>query len=1086
MPKAYDVKHNYYADLELAPTATLDEVKKQYRKLALSYHPDRNPGKVEECIPKFQAIQAAHEILGDAVQKTKYDTDRRKVSLYPGLSTNATGGGAPRGNPYAATSAYPPPPRRTQPNPPSPYPSTRPQPSAGRSAGADRFSSFSTRPAPTAKQADTDGGRANAFRAWQNMNNAQQQSSSAPGVPPRESQQKRPVPERPMPPPRQDTAFPGSFAQAKGPPTPPARPTHGDRAEDRRSAWAAFQKAEPSTPGVSRSATTRASKKAGFDPNAPGSDERAAPNSSHYAHRHRSADFGRPTQVPPPPPGPPPSGPTSPTSPHAQRPFADPLRPFRSMTMDEDVPYAEAKRERTPYSSFIGEKTDFSGDMRRSYSTRDATKLAADDNDPRARSSSPPRPSTTGQPNKGPSKPHFSVGSNTSSEVSSDEGAASSSAQETNDSVPHRDRPKRVPTSPSRRFNGASNAASSPLNGPGPGSSGAPPQKSASNMYVDDDFLSHTSSARSQFSSRDWVRYMYGSASTCGAEKRKSSVPPWAVPSNVSPTSRLSAGNPKELLVKPSHEDLLGLLANDPLLRTASVTELRGYHFLRDKLRVAYGALPDILDFDAFQKLVSAAQAGRLTDNTAIDDAMQKILPSLTPADTVKIAQYADDAFSRCRFSFPVDHATFQPTTNGKSRSEENINTKFSSEGWDGTFSGTADYFAAPRGTGSRKGSPLSRNGQKPSTRAATTQYPSSPGVASSTTMPPPPRPAASAADAPRSENGGFNGEVKFSAEEWQKTFSDSSWTWPPPRPKPQTGAPDASSQAKRPNRKASRGNARGGSATNGAKHPQSTSETNNGSANGSDATEPAPVHMEEPEPMDIDNDNSPTTVAPTTASHTREPRLVSVPVPAWREAARGAHANGHRRNVSSGSHNPPLKTSLDDLAHVAPFNTSAFNTPLTDLNHLAASLPFPSQASITLPTNPQNPQSLKTPVVPMPPKAPTRLSKATWHQYSANFAVYLRAWHSFNNAMLSHFAARESQNQARMKGGMAWLEASGDTVGGGAGGWGEFSKGVREDRVVREVWNVGVERFGEAVGGFEECREKVRKIGGLGMLAER
>ncbi|KAK6441507.1 hypothetical protein LTR95_002264 [Oleoguttula sp. CCFEE 5521] len=1085
MPKAYDVKHNYYADLELAPTATLEEVKKQYRKLALSYHPDRNPGKVEEYIPKFQAIQAAHEILGDAVQKTKYDTDRRKVSLYPGLSTNATGGGAPRGNPYAATSAYPPPPRRTQPNPSSPYPSTRPQPNAGRPAGADRFSSFSTRPAPTAKQADADGGRANAFRAWQNMNNAQQQSSSAPGVPPRDSQQKRPVPERPMPPPRQDTAFPGSFPQAKGPPTPPARPTHGDRAEDRRSAWAAFQKAEPSTPSVSRSATTRASKKAGFDPNAPGSDERAAPNSSHYAHRHRSADFGRPTQIPPPPPGPPPSGPTSPTSPHAQRPFADPLRPFRSRT-HEDVPYAEAKRERTPYSSFIGEKTDFSGDMRRSYSTRDATKLAADDNDPRARSSSPPRPSTTGQPNKGPSKPHFSVGSNTSSEVSSDEGAASSSAQETSDSVPLRDRPKRVPTSPSRRFHGASNATSaSPLNGPGPGSLGAPPQKSASNMYVGDDFIPHASSARSHFSSRDWVRQRYGSASTCGAENNsKSSVPSWAVPSTVTPTAHYSEDALRKPSGLPKTADLLDLMSKDPLLCTASVTEQRGYFYLRDKLRIAYGALPENLDLDAFRKLASTAKVGILSSIPVIDSATRDVLPLLTPADALKIAQYADDLSSRGRFSFPVDHATFQPTTNGKSRSEENINTKFSSEGWDGTFSGTADYFAAPRGTGSRKGSPLSRNGQKPSTRAATAQYPSPPGVATSTTMPPPPRPTVSAADTPRSENDGSKGQVKFSAEEWQKTFSDSSWSWPPPPPKPQTGAPDGSSKSKRPNRKSSRGSARGGFASNGESQPTSAGEASNGNG----ATDPPTFHMEEPEPMEIDNDGSPATAAPTSASQPREPRLVSVPVPAWRERAHPAQTNGHRRNVSSGTHNQTIKTSLDDLAHVAPFNSTASSAPLTDLNHLAASLPFPSQASTTLPTNPQNPQILKTPVVPMPPKAPTRLSKATWHQYSANFAVYLRAWHSFNNAMLSHFAARESQNQARMKGGMAWLEASGDVLGSGqgAGGWGEFSKGVREDRVVREVWNVGVERFGEAVGGFEECREKVRKICGLGMLAER
>ncbi|KAI7220020.1 hypothetical protein KC343_g8313, partial [Hortaea werneckii] len=61
-----DVKHNYYADLELPTNCSLDDIKKQYRKLALLYHPDRNAGKEEEYVPRFQAIQTAHEILGDA------------------------------------------------------------------------------------------------------------------------------------------------------------------------------------------------------------------------------------------------------------------------------------------------------------------------------------------------------------------------------------------------------------------------------------------------------------------------------------------------------------------------------------------------------------------------------------------------------------------------------------------------------------------------------------------------------------------------------------------------------------------------------------------------------------------------------------------------------------------------------------------------------------------------------------------------------------------------------------------------------------------------------------------------------------
>ncbi|KXL42604.1 MAG: hypothetical protein FE78DRAFT_124911, partial [Acidomyces sp. 'richmondensis'] len=68
-----DIKHDYYRDLDLPPTASIDDIKKQYRRLALLYHPDRNAGKEEEYVPRFQAIQTAHEVLGDAAIKNKYD-----------------------------------------------------------------------------------------------------------------------------------------------------------------------------------------------------------------------------------------------------------------------------------------------------------------------------------------------------------------------------------------------------------------------------------------------------------------------------------------------------------------------------------------------------------------------------------------------------------------------------------------------------------------------------------------------------------------------------------------------------------------------------------------------------------------------------------------------------------------------------------------------------------------------------------------------------------------------------------------------------------------------------------------------------
>ncbi|KAF1825638.1 heat shock protein DnaJ, partial [Dissoconium aciculare CBS 342.82] len=68
-----DVKHNYYADLELPTTASVDDIRKAYRKLALQYHPDRNAGKEAEVVPRFQAIQAANEVLCDPTTKAQYD-----------------------------------------------------------------------------------------------------------------------------------------------------------------------------------------------------------------------------------------------------------------------------------------------------------------------------------------------------------------------------------------------------------------------------------------------------------------------------------------------------------------------------------------------------------------------------------------------------------------------------------------------------------------------------------------------------------------------------------------------------------------------------------------------------------------------------------------------------------------------------------------------------------------------------------------------------------------------------------------------------------------------------------------------------
>ena len=57
-------KRDYYEVLGIAKDATADEIKKAYRKLAIKYHPDRNPNdKVAE--EKFREATEAYEILSD-------------------------------------------------------------------------------------------------------------------------------------------------------------------------------------------------------------------------------------------------------------------------------------------------------------------------------------------------------------------------------------------------------------------------------------------------------------------------------------------------------------------------------------------------------------------------------------------------------------------------------------------------------------------------------------------------------------------------------------------------------------------------------------------------------------------------------------------------------------------------------------------------------------------------------------------------------------------------------------------------------------------------------------------------------------
>jgi molecular chaperone DnaJ len=65
-------KRDYYEVLEVAKTASFDEIKKAYRKKAIQYHPDKNPGdKAAE--EKFKEAAEAYEVLSDQQKRQRYD-----------------------------------------------------------------------------------------------------------------------------------------------------------------------------------------------------------------------------------------------------------------------------------------------------------------------------------------------------------------------------------------------------------------------------------------------------------------------------------------------------------------------------------------------------------------------------------------------------------------------------------------------------------------------------------------------------------------------------------------------------------------------------------------------------------------------------------------------------------------------------------------------------------------------------------------------------------------------------------------------------------------------------------------------------
>src|SRR2546426_9316395 len=86
------IKRDYYEVLGVGRSATSEELKRAYRKLALQYHPDRNDGD-PQAEARFKEVNEAYEVLSDQSKRQRYDTFGHSAQGMPGFDFGGAGFG---------------------------------------------------------------------------------------------------------------------------------------------------------------------------------------------------------------------------------------------------------------------------------------------------------------------------------------------------------------------------------------------------------------------------------------------------------------------------------------------------------------------------------------------------------------------------------------------------------------------------------------------------------------------------------------------------------------------------------------------------------------------------------------------------------------------------------------------------------------------------------------------------------------------------------------------------------------------------------------------------------------------------------
>ncbi|WEW54877.1 hypothetical protein PRK78_000303 [Emydomyces testavorans] len=1039
-----DVRRDYYAELGLDIRAEPQEIRKQYRKLALEYHPDRNPGKEAEFIPIFQGIQTAYEILNDSHLRSKYDSDRLRAGYgkhYTSSRTTANPRTPNPGSPFTTT-----PPRRTTTAPPSkPSHSSRgsypPPPST---PGPQKWNSY-TNPGASkwGKGYEDVRTRAEAYRGFQNMKHNAHPTGGWTNFDPRTGRSSH------------------ESVRSEKPTTP--KQQQSQRSYSAYESYFTTQKHAGSTP--QRSQSTK--KRNGFAPGTPGGDEPMAKSTSAYASilRGERGQASSPYFEPAP----------SPTA-------------KKQPTEKENRPGSMPNLERTSskYATTGGEKT---------YVSSAGLGFANNArNTPSKDSGSRPQtnpPSQTASPN---SERHHSASPKL--RPNRNRASYSSPASSDSDEILPSFRPKAVPRSRTRkngpRFDSFSQYGKDHITGEA---------SSAWAMRPDSWLFDETTNGHQNLPSPsssvefDERNANFNIHEGVESENTNHSKPTDRMPffSNSSKTSTplantAGSAHRSENATPTDNEERRSSTANMYGTHKPSVhhwstnwdsSSLTGTDSLK---------FPPVLANHQYV-IPPIARMGRPAESSD-----QKHRPAEEEENKISYIQFRAKAMFSFTFMLPSTNAdlntisSFTATktaadknesykTTPKSKSHDYINTTFSAKDWSGTFGNGADFFAPvssgstpPTSRTSTRGRTLDKHDISSHFQSSDSSQKADNATADrASSQPAPPFP-----------------ENEFSADGWAELLKDNAWTVPNT-----DGFQRHSADSRR--QKSPRKQSKPASKRPAIPRPATvTTEAEETEAAYAPA---AAAAAETAEAMDIDE----------TLPGAQDTQAANA-----KESANPLSANGPP--VSNMTIDP---LDLRNIGLVNPF-TATNKKGINDLKDLNSTLPFNSQSSsdrtrikprgLSLPNPPKPPTLPNLAVNPgLPGMKPEQdLARVNWDRYMADMAAYMKEWNTFNRTMLTHFNARQNFVDTMLS--PNWMNARGDSsrlnLGenqipaalaaddddedesgdekcrskSGKFGFNTYLRGMEEDFVVRQHWEVAWERHRQCILNLGCLRTWIRE----------